>query len=267
VQRGDRYVVKRSYPRHGGGHHGHHGHHDHYYHHHHWHHHDYYCYSRYWPFAPAFWAFYFAPFPAPWHHTWIWIGAPWYVAWGWYYQPYPVYVGPSYWVTDYTLARLLADEYERGYVAGQEAAEAAAGAPITEPVKEQVRVQVEATATAFAEERPLTLEQALADPAHLFIVDAPLSVVATGGTSCDLTGGDILRVTAAGAPADAVARLMVVTAKREDCKAGSEVAVAYADLQEMLNSFGAAVDDGLAELDRQRGTIPANPDASASNPK
>jgi hypothetical protein len=236
--------------------HGHHGyaHHDHesrHYRHHGWGHHYYDCYVHTWPYEPWFWGFYFAPFPAPWHYTWVWVGDPWYATWGWYWAPYPYYVGPSYWVTDYVMARMLEDEYARGYAAGYASGEQAAGFPVSEPVKEQLRTQVDETATAFKDDRAIELDSALAKPGYLFVVDAPLSVATQDSASCNLTGGDIIKAAAGGDPDVAVASMVVVTAKRENCAAGSQVSVSYTDLQEMLNSFGEKVDDGMKELEKQ----------------
>ena len=216
----------------------------HYYHSYYWGHTYYYSYLHYWPYAPWFWGFYFAPFPTPWYYTWGWAGAPWYHTWGWYYYPYPSYVGPSYWVTDYMLSKTLEEEYERGYLAGQESV----GTPISEPVKEQLRQQVDDVARAFEEDRWIELEQALQDPDYLFIVDAPLSVTIADNTTCTLTGGDIFKSAAPGDPDIPVASMEIVTSKSVECSAGSIVSVSYTDLQEMLNSFGEKVDDGMNEL-------------------
>jgi len=209
----------------------------------------YHCYVHYWHYDPWFWGFYFAPFPAPWYYHWWWVSAPWYYHWGWYYDPYDVYYGPSYWVTDYTIARMLEDEYERGYEAGAAAAE---GTAITEPVKEQLREQVDDTAQAFQESRAILLEEALADPDYLFIVDTPLSVTTEQGAACALSGGDIIKPAGPGVSDVPVASMVVVTAKGDECGAGSVVNVSYTDLQEMLNTFAATVDDGLNELKRQQ---------------
>ncbi len=219
----------------------------HYYHYHYWGHSHYYCYLHYWPYAPWFWGFYWASFHAPWVYTWGWVGAPWYHTWGWYYYPYPSYIGPSYWVTDYMLSKTLEEEYERGYLAGQESV----GTPISEPVKEQLRQQVDDVARAFEEDRWIDLEQALDDPDYLFVVDAPLSVMTADDTSCTLTGGDIFKSVAPGDPDVPVASMKIVTSKSVDCPAGSIVRVSYTDLQEMLNSFGEKVDDGMNELQKQ----------------
>ena len=217
-----------------------------YYHHYYWGHTYYYCYLHYWPYAPWFWGFYWASFHAPWYYTWGWVGAPWYHTWGWYYYPYPSYIGPSYWVTDYMLSKTLEEEYERGYLAGQESV----GTPISEPVKEQLRQQVDDVARAFEEDRWIELEQALQDPDYLFIVDTPLSVTTEDNTTCTLTGGDIFKSAAPGDPDVPVASMEIVTSKSVDCSAGSIVSVSYTDLQEMLNSFGEKVDDGMNELQK-----------------
>ncbi len=219
----------------------------HYYHYHYWGHSSYYCYLHYWPYAPWFWGFYWASFHSPWVYTWGWVGAPWYHTWGWYYYPYPSYIGPSYWVTDYMLSKTLEEEYERGYLDGQESV----GTPISEPVKEQLRQQVDGVAKAFEEDRWIDLEQALNDPDYLFIVDAPLSVTTADKTTCTLTGGDIFKLAEPGDSNVPVASMEIVTSKSEDCSAGSIVSVSYTDLQEMLNSFGERVDDGMNELQKQ----------------
>jgi len=218
------------------------------YHYHYWGYGYYYCYLPYWYYYPWFWAFYFAPFPAPWHYHWWWWGSPWYGYWGWYYAPYTVYVGPSYWVTDYTLARMLEAEYERGWEDGQ----AAAGTPITEPVKEQIRLQIDEVARFFQEAEALLLERALEDPDYLFIVDTPLSVATDDNNICTLTGGDIVKRAPGPVGALPVANMVIVTSKTDECRAGSAVSISYADLQEMLNTFGQIVDDGLNELQERR---------------
>jgi hypothetical protein len=221
----------------------------------HWGRRSYSCYVHYWPYDPWFWSFYFAPFPAPWPYTWFWIGSPWYVTWGWYYQPYPVYIGPSYWVTDYVLSTSLEEEYARGYAAGQQSA----GTPITEPVKEELRKQVDETAKTYQAEQAVDLQQALKTPGYLFVVDTPLSVTKSDDTTCTLTGGDILKAAAEVGEGAAVAQMAVVTSKDEKCQAGSQVSVSLTDLQEMLNSFGQKVDDGMKELQKNRGPQDGSP--------
>ena len=146
------------------------------------------------------------------------------------------------------LSKTLEEEYERGYLAGQESV----GTPISEPVKEQLRQQVDDVARAFEADGWIDLEQVLQDPDYLFVVDTPLSVTTADNTTCRLTGGDIFKSAAPGDPDVPVASMEIVTSKSMDCPAGSMVSVSYTDLQEMLNSFGEKVDDGMNELQKNR---------------
>ncbi len=43
--------------------------------------------------------------------AWGWSADPWYAYHRAYWEPYPVYLGPSYWVTDWMVASYLADRY------------------------------------------------------------------------------------------------------------------------------------------------------------
>jgi len=47
----------------------------------------------------------------PFSFSWGWYGDPWYAYHRAYWEPYPVYVAPSYWVTDWMVAGYLADRY------------------------------------------------------------------------------------------------------------------------------------------------------------
>jgi hypothetical protein len=47
----------------------------------------------------------------PFVFSWGWADDPWYVYHRAYWEPYPVYVAPSYWVTDWMVADYLADRY------------------------------------------------------------------------------------------------------------------------------------------------------------
>lgn len=169
------------------------------------------------------------------------------MTWGWYYQPYTVYSAPSYWVTDYVIGRSLEEEYARGYVAGQQAASEAA---ISEPVKEELRAQVEQTAKAYQAEQSLSLEQVVQDPGYLFVVDTPMSVISDAGTTCALSGGDVIKAATMIDPTSPVASMTIVTSKNHECPAGTQISVSLPDLQEMLNSFGQKVDDGMNELQK-----------------
>src|SRR5262249_37291993 len=57
--------------------------------------------------------------------SWGWYAEPWYVYHRAYWEPYPVYVAPSYWVTDWMVAGYLADRYAVTVSAEQTRKEAA----------------------------------------------------------------------------------------------------------------------------------------------
>ena len=66
--------------------------------------------------APAFYVGWYDPFwYGPVHHhftfSWGWHVHPWYSYNAYYWEPYPVYVAPSYWVTDWMVAGYMADRY------------------------------------------------------------------------------------------------------------------------------------------------------------
>jgi len=118
-------------------------------------------------------------------------------------------------------------------------------------VKEQLRQQVDDTAKSFQVEQAITLEAALQNPEYLFVVDTSISVATKANSTCGLTGGDIIKPAGTVDPEVPVASMSVVTSKNDSCAAGSVVNVSFTDLQEMLNTFGERVDDGLNELQQQ----------------
>jgi len=93
--------------------------------------------------------------------SWGWNDADWYVYHRAYWEPYPVYVAPSYWVTDWMVAGYLADRYavsvsvaqsrEEVRLAHEEAEKARLAAREAEDaaeIAEAKRVQAEAEARA-----------------------------------------------------------------------------------------------------------------------
>jgi hypothetical protein len=66
--------------------------------------------------APTVFVGWYDPFwYGPRHHhftySWGWYNDPWYRYHAYYWEPYPVYAGPSYWVTDWMVAGYVADRY------------------------------------------------------------------------------------------------------------------------------------------------------------
>jgi ABC-type enterochelin transport system substrate-binding protein len=119
---------------------------------------------------------------------------------------------------------------------------------VTEDVKEQIRRQVDQTAEAYKNDQEVDVEMALRDPNYLFVVDTQVSVLSEANTTCQLSGGDILKAVSAPSSEAGAARMMVVTSKGDSCAAGTVVVMSVEDLQEMINTFSEKVDDGLNEV-------------------
>ncbi len=91
--------------------------------------------------APVVFATYYDPYwYGPTRHrftySWGWNSDPWYRHHAYYWEPYPVYAGPSYWVTDWMVAGYVADRY--------------AVATSIEQTREEVRLAKEEAAKARA---------------------------------------------------------------------------------------------------------------------
>ena len=103
---------------------------------------------------------------------------------------------------------------------------------------------------------------------YLFVATQDLDAsVESTGKECSVTGGDIIKVTQTPSVGAQTVRMTVVTSKRGDCRANSEIMVSTSDLQDMKNSFAQSVDDGLAKLHDQngKGGLPSAPaDAQAA---
>jgi hypothetical protein len=108
------------------------------------------------------------------------------------------------------------------------------------------------------------------DPAHrVFIVSSVLSEQATDGQQCSLVPGDILTRVMDTPDANLKVTAMVTSSQRNDCGAGSMLAVSVEDLQEMRNDFVQKLDDGLQHLVDNQGKngMPASPAAGGhANP-
>src|SRR5208283_4700385 len=63
----------------------------------------YYGYVPYHHFDGWYYSWARSNWSNPWNFRWGWMNARWYGHYGYYYHPYPVYYGPSYWLTDYIL--------------------------------------------------------------------------------------------------------------------------------------------------------------------
>jgi hypothetical protein len=239
-------------------------------------------YNRYLPgfyYRPAFYGWAFAPWGVGISFGWGWGGAAWFGFYGGYFQPYPVYLGPTLWLTDYLLAANLQLAYEN---------QQAAGAPPPDPNAQTQPVQLSPEVKqAIADEvqRQLALEQqqsaapnggvppvggnqipAALDPQMSTIVVTENLQVMDNGQPCALTPGDVLTRIDDTPGADNAVLTKITNTKPGDCRAGATPRIKVADLQDMMNQFQAQVDSGVQQLAAQQGKggIPPAPNGSTT---
>ncbi|MGB9335296.1 MAG: hypothetical protein WCB14_09840, partial [Candidatus Acidiferrales bacterium] len=117
------------------------------------------------------------------------------------------------------------------------------------------------------------LPEALNPTERLFIVASTLNETLPDGEECSLSQGDIITRISDTPDIEQSVRVLVSSSQKNDCIAGTQVAVAVQDLQDMYNEFQAKMDAGLQELGKIQGHdgIPAarqvgmhpNPDGTA----
>ena len=211
-------------------------------------------------FTPTFYKWAYNPWRTPVRYAWGWQQDPWYGYYNGYFVPAPVYPNSALWLTDYLLGETLRSAYlARGLTSATgPSAYIPADSPIPPELRDMIALGIK---KQLAREREATrypdqavdyggLPAAIRDPNHLFIVSDNIEV--TGDEQvCNLTAGDVLRLT--GTPPEGVmtADLRVASSQRGDCPAGSVATIALNDLQEMHNRMRERIYDGL-ELLRQR---------------
>ncbi|MGA8234274.1 MAG: hypothetical protein WB795_22550, partial [Candidatus Acidiferrales bacterium] len=143
----------------------------------------------------------------------------------------------------------------------------------------EVKLQIAAEQASAANPRPANAvngNQVLAalDPNQsLFIVSSVLNEQTQDGQQCSLGPGDVLTRTANEPNGDMKVSAIVASSQKDDCAAGSILAVALDDLQEMHNDFVQKMDAGLQQLAANQGKkgmpvspvagLRANPDGQA----
>src|SRR5579863_766711 len=235
-------------------------------------------------YAPArfygvgFYGWAYNPWAAPITFGWGWGGNPWYGYYGGFFTPYPVYASASFWLTDYLISQSLADAYQQ-----QQAAGIALNSPIpagqvvlTPDVKQAIADEVRAQIALETAEAQTNAQNGVPDPAssgiarmlsdnqqHAFVVGDVLDLVDPSGQACAVTEGDVLQLTQP-PPADAAAVTMVVMASKGgiECRKGTAVQVALADLQNMQNHMRETLDAGLADLQAHQGGLPTPPQSA-----
>jgi hypothetical protein len=143
-----------------------------------WGHRVYFGYAPARWYGPQFYRYFHTPWGRPVTYRWGWYGAPWYGYYGYYYRPYPVYYSPAYWLTDWLLAGLLADEYANAVAVAQGQAYADAQAQADANAQAQAAANAQAAAE-FQAQANFNAQQAQAYPPP----PPPDSAAAVGGIS------------------------------------------------------------------------------------
>jgi len=254
-----------------------------------WHGHPYYVYVSPYYYGPGYYGWAYDPWGAPVAFNWGWGAAPWYGFSSYYFAPAPVYNSAALWLADYLLAANLQAEYEARAQANAAAASGGAAdggqAMITPELKEliaeEVRAQIAAEKAAAdnpdpaapvskgrspaGESGPDEVPAALDPSRKTFVVSTVLTESMADGTECSLSPGDILTRIENTPDANQSVKVVVASAQRNDCFAGTQLAIAITDLQNMHNDFRAKVSEGLAKLAENQGKngIPSGPAADA----
>jgi hypothetical protein len=139
---------------------------------------------------------------------------------------------------------------------------------LAEEVKQQIAADKSSAETSQqAASKGDELPPAL-DPKHrIFVASSSLDVTTTDGTECQLGQGDVIERASDTADADNNVEMVVKSAKKDDCSAGTHALVATSDLQEMHNHFRELLDAGLKSLAQNSGKdgLPAAPDTSTKS--
>lgn len=242
-------------------------------------------------YAPGFYGWTYDAWGDPVPYGWGWMGDPWYMGPNPYFAVYPGYPGAAFWLTDYMIGQTLSAAYQMRadaaldnndaeYAADASAPnaddsgqsdtlEADANTPLTPEIKNQIAAEVKqqladdkaASAAQAQETSNDEVASVLNRPNYIFVVASNLDVTTANQQACGLQPGDTLQLTSPAGSGAAVVELRVASSKRLDCPAGVMVSVSVQDLQEMLNSFHAQVESGLATLQEKQGQggLPAAP--------
>jgi hypothetical protein len=113
------------------------------------------------------------------------------------------------------------------------------------------------------------LPDALNPTERLFIVASTLNEALSDGEECSLTQGDLITRISDTPDVNQNVQVLVSSSQRNDCSAGTQLAVAVQDLQDMYNEFQLRMDAGLQKLAENQGQngLPAGPAAGrTANP-
>ena len=113
-----------------------------------------------------------------------------------------------------------------------------------------MRRQVRENVALHQQHKPLILTDIIASneaQAYVFQVGTMIKAT-TGQEECTLIAGDLLMFDQVPNDTDTVASLRVVTSRPESCPAGGTVKIGFADLQDMLNTFGQRMERSIKRV-------------------
>ncbi|MGA3213158.1 MAG: hypothetical protein ABSD20_17790 [Terriglobales bacterium] len=231
-------------------------------------------------FSPAFYGWAYYPWKTPVTYSWPPAKTPPHGSQSGghtiYFTPWPVYSGAATWLTDYYLNQVTQDPSGQSsavddsqatgesYVPVNDApaddAVAAATSAISPDMKQMIadEVQQQLSQENAAAQNPAQVEdmnglQREMQPGHVFIADEQLNLVTADLHFCQLSPGAVLTFIGPHDDGGGSAELTVNSSRAGECSAGTKVVVALEDLQEMQNSFRAALDSGLQMLHDEQG--------------
>ena len=241
-------------------------------------------YRPYRYYGRSFYGWAYNPWRSPVRYSWGWAGNPWYGYYGGYFTPYVSYPSAAFWLTDYLIAASLQQAYQQrldSQAAAFASGNSDTGVVLTPEVKQAIADEVQRQlALENAESQtvagggdvdinssglPRILAETSPNHPHIFVVAGPLEVTDAEGRDCDLTEGDVLRLSTAPPPDATYANLQVFASKNQSCPRGATVSVGLADLQEMQNHMRSSIDQGLQELQAHPNGLPAPPPGSATS--
>ena len=227
-------------------------------------------------YGPAFYGWAYNPWAVPVAFGWGWGGNPWYGYYGAFFTPYPVYAGPSFWLTDYIIANSLAAAYQAQAAALTEPAPLSPEVKnlIADEVKQQIALENNEATAAKGGGEPDAASSSIArlltdGKQHVFVAGTDLDVVDAGGTECALSEGDAIQLSGQTAADAQNATLSVLASKGgKECAKGDTVSVALTDLQDMQNHMRETIDQGMQELQKKQGKggLPAAPSTAQAAP-
>jgi len=104
------------------------------------------------------------------------------------------------------------------------------------------------------------------DPNHrTFIVSTATNAEVADGTECSLSPGDVLTRIEDTPNGNQQVKVLVSSSQTNDCRSGTQLALAVDNLQDMANHFRSQMDDGLGQLAQNQGKngLPTGPAAGA----